>query len=457
MIKELNEKGLITEVQNIKDLVPALLRNLSNPIYIESRNTGDAHGLDDLKVEQGNQQFIRSPVQKRGSIPQLVNDFMMMFEKLPKVIKMEVIKRLIQALDVVAWFMTEIFPWITKGWEYVTEKVQAFLQDCQKLLIDLIDGAIEKVQFAKKEILESIDDFKRGMGQFFQSAKEAINRVISSTLDKIEKGRELWKSFKDKPSNSLKKFSDNIKSDIEKNKEAIVSGVKHLYTKLMNWNEKLKDGAKQLFQSFIEGVNTAKHRLEERLRQLVHFTKDQIQRALEQWKQWKQWKETASTKVNEMIKDITSYVKNKKDAFVSKLSKFKSNVSSLNGDLKNSAIKNIKAIVKATVSSVRGMNIKARLDQLQGLHKSLQRKDEHIANIVRQILSMATRVTSDVGRNYPEAYVQSQLREIERICDQIERESRQVNDTLQSKSEGIKYSIDKYRDTEASLSRLSFT
>lgn len=104
-----------------------------------------------------------------------------------------------------------------------------------------------------------------------------------------------------------------------------------------------------------------------------------------------------------------------------------------------------------------GQKMKANLDRLENLQRNIEGKEGIIAEKVSQALSIAARVTSDVGRNYSESYVQSQLRQIQNDCEQVRKVSRQLSERLRSQARGLKYSISKYREVEAKLTRAART
>lgn len=85
------------------------------------------------------------------------------------------------------------------------------------------------------------------------------------------------------------------------------------------------------------------------------------------------------------------------------------------------------------------------------MQKSLVRKEESIAEIVERILSIASGVSSNVGRAYSESYVQAQLRELQRISNEVRTQKNLVTTAIHSKTAGLKYTITKYRDIESKI------
>lgn len=115
------------------------------------------------------------------------------------------------------------------------------------------------------------------------------------------------------------------------------------------------------------------------------------------------------------------------------------------------------AMYLANQGIAQGQKMKANLERLEHLQKIIEGKEGIIAEKVSQVLSNAARVTSDVGRNYSETYVQSQLRQIENDCEQVRKASRQLSERLRSQARGLKYLISKYREVEAKLTRAART
>jgi len=93
----------------------------------------------------------------------------------------------------------------------------------------------------------------------------------------------------------------------------------------------------------------------------------------------------------------------------------------------------------------------ANLEKLESLQISLVRREESISEIVERILSIASGVSSSVGRAYSEPYVQAQLREIQSISNEVRARKNRVTTEINSKTAGLRYTVTKYREIESKI------
>lgn len=93
----------------------------------------------------------------------------------------------------------------------------------------------------------------------------------------------------------------------------------------------------------------------------------------------------------------------------------------------------------------------ANMDKLESLQKSLVRKEESIAEAVERILSIASGVSSNVGRTYSESYVQAQLREVQRLSNEVRTQKNRVTTAINGKTAGLRYTVTKYREIESKI------
>lgn len=397
VINELVKEGKIKEFQNFMDFVPALFKNPTKGILLDSiseeAGRGDNHSMFLLAKGQDGT-FRRADSQERDGLIKFIHHLTMGFEAYPTKFKEGLIGFIFRVWDremtysdiiiavsiglsavlaplptlmaalgfaattyLIGFIKEEIIPWIKKGWNTLVDKVESFVHKAKEYFAGLVDNAVKAAKLFGREVLDFVDRAKKSIADFFTKAKQTLKNVIQYTLEQVDKAREAWKNLKEK----------------------------------------------------------------------------------------------ISAKFTEIKDSVITKIKHEKDKFVENVKGFKAKLGQLTGKIKAKLTKGVKALVQAATGGASGPKIRVSLQQLQGLQRSLRRSEERIGDLVRRALSLTSRVTSDVGRRYHEYYVQAQLRQIQRLTDQIQKESRRVSESLQNKSKGVKYAVSKYKEVEIKL------
>lgn len=218
--------------------------------------------------------------------------------------------------------------------------------------------------------------------------------------------------------------------------------------KLKKWSQEAIQGLKTWLERVIEDAKVY-------IENVKNTVKEYTLRKVEQVREtWNTLKEKVSTKFTQIKDSMIEKIKQEKDKFIESVKGFKSKLGQWSGKIKAKLVKGVKTLVQAAAGGASGPKIRVNLQQLQGLQKSLQRSEDRIGDIARRVLSLTSRVTSDVGRRYPEYYVQAQLRQLQRITDQIQKESRRVSESLQRNAKGVGHAVAKYKEIESKLRSL---
>ncbi|MOA34122.1 hypothetical protein D3C78_1554740 [compost metagenome] len=56
-----------------------------------------------------------------------------------------------------------------------------------------------------------------------------------------------------------------------------------------------------------------------------------------------------------------------------------------------------------------------------------------------------------MGRAYSESYVQAQLREVQRLSNEVRTQKSRVTTAINSKAAGLRYTVTKYREIESKI------
>lgn len=397
-IDEMNENGKIREFRNKHDLVPALFTNPSDGIYIDTKSeevTGFSHHSLFSFVQDDESTFHRSDSQMRAVIPNIVHHVTVGLEIVPNFLK--------EAL------VTEVF----KIWDGDIE-IQHILFAAAAVAAVFIAGPITILVGALKVVL----------------ALYVIGFIIDKVIPWIKEGIANIAEM-------VETFFDEAVEYITNLVFQAVDAAKLIGSKVAEFTRQVKGAVTQFFKDLKDGFN--------------RFVADTIKFVEAQKERFIKLKDQAVKKLGDIFNSVKSAITRKKDEMVSGVRSF---TDRLIGDIK-SKIKTVAKFAVSAASAARTAQIKATLSRIEALHHSLRQKEEQISEAVSRILNVATDVYSSVSGAYPESYVRSQLRELQRVCEEVKAKERRVSETLKQQAEAVKYSVNTYRSTEARLAALA--
>jgi hypothetical protein len=408
-IDEMNENGKIKEFRNKNDIVPALFRNPSSGIYIDTKSEGEAglahHSLFSLKIDENNETFQRSESQTRALVPNLVHNITVGLEVVPDVLKVSMVEGVFKVLDgevdlrplalagiavvgllmvtvgpvavvtaavtaalavlvstikalvalyVIGFVIDSVIPWIEQKVEDIKERVVSFYNQSVEFITNMVTEAVRVTNLIGDKIVEFAQKVRHAVSDFMTKLKDGFNQFVDNTIQYVKAQKEYWISVKDKAMKKMGDIFQSVKSKIMKTKDEFITGVRTI-----------------------------------------------------------------------------------KDSAISKI--------------KSTITKTIMKIAVASASVIQGARILANMDKLESLQKSLVRKEENIAEAVERILSLASGVSSNVGGAYSESYVQAQLREVQRLSNEVRIQKSRVTTAINSKTAGLRYTVTKYREIESKI------
>ncbi|MFB9324436.1 Mbeg1-like protein [Paenibacillus aurantiacus] len=396
-IAELNRTGRITEIRNVQDIVPALFYNPSEGVYIKTKGTGhgfEHHSMFNLAFDEATGEFVESDVQSGTAVPKAIHNLTAKFEDLPEVVRQYVCGEIFKLMDG-RFHESHVLKLLSMipGPGAVVAVVSQITRVLELLsaLRAMIEGIIPWLE-------GKIADVKAIMATFWKESVETIKAITTEVME----------------------AAGLIKNQIE----SLAKQVKEAVTGFMS---RLKDS----FDKFVDDAITA-----------VQAKWDAIIQA----------KDNAVRKIGDVFRSVKATIKQEKDAFVAGVKSFKDRIV---GRAKAGLAKTVGTIAAAASGVARGATILAHLDQLEDLHRTLQRKEERLAELAGRALSVASGVTSGVGGSYSEYYVQTQLRQVQSLCDAVRTEQRRVSESLAHYAKGLKFTLDKYRTMEAKLASMS--
>ncbi|WP_310551560.1 Mbeg1-like protein [Paenibacillus glufosinatiresistens] len=397
-IDAMNGKGQILEYRNKHDLVPALFLNPSDGIYIDT--TSDAvtgfshHSLFSFAQDDGST-FHRSDSQMRAVIPNLVHHVTVGLEAVPSFLKETLVTEVFKIWDGdVEWYHVLFGAAAVAG--IALAGPWAVLLGALKVVAALyvIGFVIDKVIPWIKEGVAHVAEL---VETFFNEAVEVITGLYFQAVD----------------------------------------AAKLIGSRIAEFARQVKSAVTQFFHELKEGFK--------------QFVADTIQFVEAQKEKFIRMKEQVARKLGDIFESVKSTITRKKDEVVDGVRTFKNK---LIGGLK-AKIKTVAKYAVSAAGAVRSAQIKATVSRIEALHQLLRQKEERISDLVARIRSVASGVSSSVGGAYPESYVQSALRELEQTQQEIRSQERRVSETLKQQSDGVKYSVNTYRSTEAKLSAMA--
>ncbi|AIQ34652.1 hypothetical protein R50345_08495 [Paenibacillus sp. FSL R5-0345] len=407
-IDEMNEKGQIKEFRNKYDIVPALFLNPSAGIYIDTESERDDvlahHSLLSLKTN-GNNTFLLSDSQTRGLVPNLVHNITVGLEVIPDFLKESLVEGVFKVLDgevdlrplaiagitVVGVLLATVGP-VAVVTAAITTALAVLVGTIKALIALYIIGFV--IDSVIPWIKQKVEDIKERVVSFYNQSVEFVTNMVTEAV----------------------RVTNLIGERIAEFSQKVKQAVSDVMTKM-------KDG----FNRFVDNT---------------------IQYVKAQKEYWIGVKDKAMKKMGDIFQSVKAKIKKTKDEFIAGARTIKDSAIS---KVKSTITKTITKIAVASASVIQGAKILANMDKLESLQKSLVRKEESIAEIVERILSIASGVSSNVGRAYSESYVQAQLRELQRISNEVRTQKNLVTTAIHSKTAGLKYTITKYRDIESKI------
>ncbi|WP_419886150.1 Mbeg1-like protein [Paenibacillus sp. B-A-8] len=407
-IDEMNEKGQIKEFRNKYDIVPALFLNPSAGIYIDTESERDDvlahHSLFSLKTN-GNNTFLLSDSQTRGLVPNLVHNITVGLEVIPDFLKESLVEGVFKVLDgevdlrplaiagitVVGVLLATVGP-VAVVTAAITTALAVLVGTIKALIALYIIGFV--IDSVIPWIKQKVEDIKERVVSFYNQSVEFVTNMVTEAV----------------------RVTNLIGERIAEFSQKVKQAVSDVMTKM-------KDG----FNRFVDNT---------------------IQYVKAQKEYWIGVKDKAMKKMGDIFQSVKAKIKKTKDEFIAGARTIKDSAIS---KVKSTITKTITKIAVASASVIQGAKILANMDKLESLQKSLVRKEESIAEIVERILSIASGVSSNVGRAYSESYVQAQLRELLRISNEVRTQKNRVTTAIHSKTAGLKYTITKYRDIESKI------
>ncbi|UQZ35420.1 hypothetical protein C2I18_18970 [Paenibacillus sp. PK3_47] len=397
-IDEMNEKGQIREFRNKHDLVPALFTNPSDGIYIDTKSeevTGFSHHSLFSFVQDDESTFHRSESQMRAVIPNIVHHVTVGLEVVPNFLKEALVREVFKIWDGDIEIQHILFAAAAVAAIFIAGPI-TILVGALKVVVALyvIGFIIDKVIPWIKEGIANIAEM---VETFFDEAVEYITNLVFQAVD----------------------------------------AAKLIGSKVAQFTQQVKSAVTQFFKDLKDGFN--------------RFVADTIKFVEAQKERFIKMKDQAVKKLGDIFNSVKSAITRKKDEIVSGVRSFKDK---LIGEIK-SKIKTVAKFAVSAASAARTAQIKASLSRIEALHRTLKQKEEQISEAVSRILNVASDVYSSVSGAYPESYVRSQLRELQRVCDEVRAKERRVSETLKQQSEAVKYSVNTYRSTEARLAAMA--
>ncbi|MFB9324434.1 Mbeg1-like protein [Paenibacillus aurantiacus] len=401
-IAEMNENGQIREFRNRHDIVPALFSNPSAGIYIDTLATGVGfahHSMFSLMMNGDGETFKRSDKQSGAFVPRFIQNLTVGLEVVPARVK--------------ELLLQEAF----KMWDGRFE-IQHFIIG-GLALIGLVAGGPAVVVTALLGVVRAV------------VALVVIGFVLNTVIPMLQKGLERLKEL------AVTFFNEAV-DFITETVQRVVEMANLIGDQIVDFAKKVKDAVTGFMTKLKDG--------------LTKFINDTITAVKAKWDALVRAKDAAVRKIGDVFGKVKAKIKQDKDEFIAGVKSFKNK---LIGKAKSGLTKTIGKIAAAAAGVARGARILANLDQLESLHRTLQRKEERLEELAERALSIASGVSSGVGRSYNEYYVQNQIRQVQSLCDAVRTEKRRVAESMAHYAKGLKFTLDKYRTMEAKLVSLS--
>lgn len=318
---------------------------------------------------------------------------------------------------------------------------------------DAWNSAVDKVSTfigdTRDKLAKKWDEFKSGVKSAITATKEGVSRFIDASVRKVRETGEF--------------LVNKIKDGVEKGKE-IAARIAASFTAFA---ERVKEGWERLkagIRSMAETIkNTAVQAGEAISRFAQHITlvvKRFAEKLVAAFKQALQQVKRAWDSLCDKVKTAFNYVK---DAVKVKVSEFKDGVKRL-GKLTKDGIRQIGKVSADSFKKFAGKVVKGlakvshglllvNLARLSDLRSKLKALDTDFEAKTTRMVGEAERVSSSVGRAYSESNVQSQVRQVQKACDDVKNRSRRVTAELERKSKSLAHAEEQYGKIESMLKK----
>lgn len=276
------------------------------------------------------------------------------------------------------------------------------IENIKKLGAFIID---KLVQFGNW-VIKVADEIGKAFWKFVDGVKEAWGKVQNFIVGLYNEIVETGKAVAE----AIDKFKDRATAAITKFFTNLANGLKKFYSALKN--------------EVVNTWNSAIDKANETVDRIIDKTRYEIK------------------KQNEAFKEGTNYLVNYSKKTMDDL-----------GEKGTVVLKAFGRNVARGMGSYTSARLNVDLLRLADLQNKLRNLERYMGERIHQILKEANKVTSDVGRNYKEYYVQQQIHAINRTCDQIRDSERRVCDSLQRKIKSLQYALEHYKQIESMLCR----
>ncbi|MDD4049228.1 MAG: DUF2974 domain-containing protein [Clostridia bacterium] len=169
---------------------------------------------------------------------------------------------------------------------------------------------------------------------------------------------------------------------------------------------------------------------------------------------WDRAMDKATQNVNKIINKTRTQIKKQNQAFktgINYLINYAKQTIEKLGDKGIPALRNFCQRVVQGLAIYTSTKLNVDLIRLADLQYKMRNLERYFGERIHQILRDANRVTSDVRYSYSEYYVQRQIWELERTCDQIRDSGRKICEALQRKTNSLHYALAHYKQIENML------
>lgn len=394
-INSLITQGKMTEYRNDGDIVPALFINPSEGVYLKSSfKWSDYLGHHSLFASVLNEEgtgFVLHDEQRFAPIPSRVHNITQHVQDLPYDLR-------VMLVDMIDSIRTGEGPLFHKLKDHKDELHAATGGLLPIVLNELVPGLQSLgLDLIEHEILPGLRDGTLTDGVEL-AIKEKGNQFIDYVVDTM--------------------FPPAIK-------EVSRNTVKALF------EQELKAYFEQLERNLLGFFSVAKWLLKAEL--FIHETKERIMR-----------------KIQSVAKEVGETIKEKVTQFVSAAKEIKERIV---GNVRQKTMRIVKSLCLGISAVTRGAKMVAHLSELREIERTMVRKGEELQDLLTRSLQTARNISWEASRSYSESYVQSQVRSVQRLCDEIQAEQKRVRNHMDHLSEGLRDSISKAQVIESAILR----
>ncbi|WP_229106295.1 Mbeg1-like protein [Paenibacillus sp. 1001270B_150601_E10] len=394
-INTLNAQGKMTEYRNDGDIVPALFINPTEGVYLKSSfkwsDYLSHHSLFATVLNEDGTKFVLNDEQRFAPIPSRINNITKQVQDLPYNLRVMLVD-MIDAIQTGEGTLSE------KLKDHETELKISVREIFPILLNELVPGLKSLgLDIIEHEILPALREGTLTDGVEL-ALKEKGNQYIDYVVDKL-----LPPAIKEVSRNTLKEL----------------------------FQQELKAFFEQLERNLLAFFSVAKWMLKADL--FLHELREGIKQ-----------------KVKSVADEIGNAIKEKVTQFVDSAREIKDRIV---GNVRRKTLSVVKSICLGISAVRRGVKMVTHLSDLRDIERSMGRKNEQFHDMLTRVLQTARNVTWEAGRNYSESYVQSQVRTIQRLCDEMQSEQKRVREHMEHLSGGLRDSISKIQEIESAILR----